>query len=178
MLAIPLKQPRSGRHIKRRMAAKSIELRLRINEDQILHRGPDAQPGRRQRAQKVEDVPSIQIPVLSHETSHHPLHARVLQAHLSGGRVETLAAAQGVFLDVKGKVQERGEAVGELDDADGGDDGDEAGEGGDGGTDYEGDGPVNGDDGYPEHFAVLLSEGWGAEEFDGDVVIEDCGERY
>ena len=81
MLAIPLKQPHSGRDIKRRMAAKSIDLRLRINEDQILHRGPDAQPGRRQRAQKVEDVPSIQIPILSHETSHHPLHARVLQAH-------------------------------------------------------------------------------------------------
>ena len=160
------------------MAAKSIELRLRINEDQILHRGPDAQTGRRQRAQKVEDVPGVQIPILGHEASHHPLHARVLQAHLAGGRVETLAAAQGVLLDVEGNVQERGEAVGELDDADGGDDGDEAGEGGDGGTDYEGDGPVDGDDGYPEHFAVLLSEGWGAEELDGDVIIEDYGQGH
>ena len=75
-------------------------------------------------------------------------------------------------------MQEGRETVGKLDDADGGDDGDEAGEGGDGGTDYEGDSPINGDDGYPEHFAALLSEGWGAEEFDGDVVIEDCDERY
>ena len=166
-----------SRHIKRRMATKSINLRLRINQYQILHRGPDAQPGRRQRAQEVDDVPSIQIPIPGHEPSHQPLHASVLQAHLPGGRVETLAAAQGVFLDVEGNVQEGGEGVGELDDADGGDDGDEAGEGGDGGADDEGNGPVDGDDGHPEEFAGFLGEGWGAEEFDCNVVIEDCGEE-
>ena len=170
-------RPILRRHIKRRMATKRINLRLRINQDQILHRGPDTQPGRRQRAKKVDDVPSIQIPIPGHETSHQPLHACVLQAYLPGGRVETLAAAQGVFLDVKGKVQEGGEGVGELDDADGGDDRDEAGEGGDGGADDEGDGPVDGDDGHPEVFAGFLGEGWGAEEFDCDVVIEDCGEE-
>lgn len=71
-------------------------------------------------------------------------------------------------------MQEGGEGVGELDDADGGDDGDEAGEVGDGGADHEGDGPVDGDEGYPEDFAVLGGEGWGAEEFDGYVVVEDC----
>ena len=160
------------------MAAKGIKLRLRIDEDQILHRGPDAQPGRRQRAQKVEDVPNIQIPIPSHEASHQSLHAPVLQVHLSRGGVETLAATQGISLNVEGNVQERGEAVGELDDADGGDDGDEAGEVGDGGADDEGNGPVDGDESYPEEFAVFVGEGRGAEEFDGDVVVEDCGEGY
>ena len=165
----------STRHIKRRMAAKSIELRLRINEDEILHRGPDAQPGRGQGAQKVDDVPSIPIPTPSHEAPHYPLHTRVLQGDLSGDGVVTLTAAQGVLLDVEGEVQEGGEGVGELDDADGGDDGGEAGEVGDGGADYEGDGPVDGNDGDPEKLAILLGEGWGAEEFDGDVVVDDCG---
>lgn len=160
------------------MAAKSIELRLRIDEDQILHRGPNPQPGRRQRAAKVKDVPSIQIPIPSHEPSHQPLQAPVLQAHLSGDGVEALAAAQGVFLNVEGEMQEGGKAIGELDGADGGDDGGEAGEVGDGGTDYEGDGPVDGDDGHPEEFAFLVGEGWCAEEFDGYVVVENCvGER-
>lgn len=67
------------------------------------------------------------------------------------------------------------ERVGELEDADGGDDGGEAGEVGDGGGDDEGDGPVDGDEGHPEKFAVLLGKGWGAEELDGYVVVEDFG---
>ena len=170
--------PRSGRYVKGRMAAKSIKLRLRIDEDQILHRGPHAQPGRHQGAQQVEDVPNIQIPIPSHEASHQSLHAPVLQAHLSGGWVETLAATQGISLDVEGNVQEGGEAIGELDDAESGDDGDEAGEVGDGGADDEGNGPVDGDESCPEEFAGFIGEGRGAEEFDGDVVVENCGEGY
>lgn len=98
-----------------------------------------------------------------------------MQAHLPGRGVETLVAAQGVFLDAEGEVQEGGEGVGELDDTDGGDDGDEAGEGGDGGADDEGDGPVDGDEGHPEEFSILVGERWGAEEFDGYVVVKDCG---
>ena len=160
------------------MAAKRIELRFRINKDQILHRGPHTQPGGRQRANDVEDIPNIQIPIPGHEPSHQPLHAPVLQAHLSGGGVEALAAAQGVFLDAEGEVQEGGEGVGELDDADGGDDGDEAGEGGDSGADDEGDGPVDGDDGHPEEFAGFYGEGWGAEEFDGYVIVKDYGGEH
>lgn len=157
------------------MAAKGIKLRLRVYENQILDRGPDTQPGRRQRTQKVDNVPNVQIPIPSHETSHQPLHAPILQTDLSSGRVEALAAAKGVFLDVEGKVQERGEGVGELDDADRGDDGGESGEGGDGGADHEGDGPVDGDESHPEEFAVLVGEGWRAEELDGYVVIQDFG---
>ena len=95
---------------------------------------------------------------------------------MPGRGVEALAAAQGVLPDAEGEVEERGEGVGELDDADGGDDGDEAGEGGDCGADDEGDGPVNGDEGDPEEFAVSVGERWGVEEFNGDVVVEDCGE--
>lgn len=156
------------------MAAKSIELRLGVNEDQILHGGPDTQSGRRQRAQTVDDIEHVQVPVTGHEAPHHPLDARVLQGDLAGGRVEALAAAEGVLLDVEGEVQEGGEAVGELDDAEGGDEGDEAREVGDGGADDESDGPVYGDQGHPEELAALVGEGWGAEEFDGDVVVEDC----
>ena len=157
------------------MAAKSINLRLRINHNQILHRGPDAQPGRRQRAQKIQHVPNIQVPVPGHEPPHQPLHTPVVQRDLAGGGVEALAGAQGVLSGVVGDVQPGWEGVGELDDADGGDDGAEAGEGGDGGADYEGDGPVDGDESHPEEFAALLGEGWGAEEFDADVVVQDYG---
>lgn len=157
------------------MAAVGINLRLGINEDQVLDRGPDTQASRRQRAQKVDDVPNIQVPIPSHEAPHHPLHASVLQTDLPGDGVEALAAAQGVFLDAEGEVQEGGEGVSKLKDADSGDDGGEAGEVGDGGADDEGDGPVDWDQGDPEEFAVLLGEGWGAEEFDGYVVVENCG---
>lgn len=156
------------------MAAEGVDLRLRVNEYQVLHRGPDAQPRRRQRPQAVEHVPHVQVPVPRHEAPREPLHAPVLQADLARGGVEAFAAAEGVALDVEGEVEEGGEAVGELDDADGGDDGDEAGEGGDGGADDEGEGPVEGDEGHPEQFAFLVGEGRGAEEFDGDVVVEDC----
>ena len=94
---------------------------------------------------------------------------------MSGSGIEPLAGAQGVLLDVEGNVQEGGEGVCELDDADRGHDGGEAGEVGDGSPEDEGDGPVDGDEGDPEEFAVFLGEGWGAEEFDADVVVEDCG---
>ena len=49
------------------MAAKGIQLRLRVNQNQILHRGPNAQSRRRQRPQEVHHVPGIQIPILRHE---------------------------------------------------------------------------------------------------------------
>ena len=157
------------------MAPKSIKLRLRINHNQILHRRPNAQSRRRQRPQKVKHVPKIQIPILRHEPPHQPLHTPILQRDLSGGWVEPFAGAQGVLFDVEGNVQPGGEGVCELDDADRGHDGGEAGEVGDGGGDEEGDSPVNGDDGDPEEFTVFVGEGWCAEEFDADVVVEDCG---
>ena len=157
------------------MAPKGINLRLRINHNQILHRRPNAQSRRRQRPQNVKHVPDIQIPILRHEAPHQPLHAPVLQRDLPRRGIEPLVRAQGVLSDVEGEVQRGGEGVCELDDADGGHDGGEAGEGGDGGADDEGDGPVDGDDGDPEELAVFVGEGWGAEEFDADVVVEDCG---
>ena len=98
-----------------------------------------------------------------------------MQRDLAGGGIEALAGAEGVLFGVVGDVQPGREGVCELDDADGGYDSGEAGEGGDGGADYEGDRPVDGDDGHPEEFAALLGEGRGAEEFDADVVVEDYG---
>ena len=157
------------------MAAKSIDLGFRVNENEILHGSPNAQPGRRERAQKVDDVPHIQIPIPRHEASHQALHARVLQADLSGDGVVALTAEQGVLLDVEGEVQERREGVGELEDAGGGDDGCEAGESGDCGSDNEGDGPVDGDEDHPEEFAIFMSERRGIEKFDAYVVVEDWG---
>lgn len=157
------------------MAAKGIDLGLRIDENQILHRGPNAQPGRRQSPRAVKDVKHVQIPVPSHEAPHQPLEAAILQRDLARGGIEALIAAQGVLFDVEGDVQPWGKRVGELEDADGGDDGGEAGEGGDGGGDDEGDGPVDGDESYPEEFAVPMSKGWGAEEFHGYVVVEHFG---
>ena len=159
------------------MAAKSIDLRFRVNENEILHGGPDAQPGRGERAQKVDDVPRIQVPIPRHEPSHQALHASVLQADLSRDGVVALAAAQGVLFDVEGEVQEGREGVGELEDAAGGGDGCEAGESGDCGTDDEGDGPVDGDEDHPEEFAISVSEGRGIEEFNAYVVVEDWGKR-
>ena len=159
------------------MASKSIDLGFRVNENQILHGGPNAQPGRRERTQKVDYVPHVQIPIPRHEPSHQPLHALVLQADLSGDRVVALTAEQGVLLNVEGEVQEGGEGVGELEDAGGGDDGCEAGESGDCGTDNEGDGPVNGNNGHPDEFALPVSKGRGVEEFDAYVAVEDCGKQ-
>ena len=163
----------SRRHIQRRMAPKGIKLRLRINQYQILHRGPNPQPGRRQRAKKVQHIPNIQIPICRHETPCPSPHAAVLQADLACDGIEALAVPRGVLLDVVGQMQEGRKGVGELDDADGGDDGGEAGEGGDGGADDEGEGPIDGDDGGPEELPGFVGEGWGAEEFDADVVVED-----
>ena len=108
------------------MAPKGINLRLRINHNQILHRRPNAQSRRRQRPQNVKPVPNIQIPILRHEAPHQPLHAPILQHDLPRRGIEPLAGAQGVLLDVEGKVQGGGEGVCELDDADRGDDGGEA----------------------------------------------------
>lgn len=157
------------------MAAKSIKLRLRVDENQILHRGPDAQPGRRQSPHAVNDVPHVQIPIPRHEAPHQPLDAAIMQCDLPGGGIETFVAAQGVLFYIEGDVQPGRERVGELDDAGGGNDRDEAGESGDGGGDDKRDGPVDGDESHPEDFAVLLGEGWGAEEFDGYVVVEHFG---
>ena len=159
------------------MAPKSINLRFRVQQHQILHSSPNAQTSRRERAQKVNDVPHIQVPIPRQEAPHQAPHARVLQADLSRNGVVALAAAQGVLLDVEGEVEKGGEGVCELEDADGGDDGREARESGDGGADDEGDGPVDGDDGHPEEFSVPVGEGRGVEEFDAYVVVEDCGER-
>ena len=173
----PTPTPQTGeqltRYIKRRMAPKSINLRLRINKNQILHRRPNPQPRRRQRAQKVNNIPHIQIPIPRHEPPHQPLRTRILQRDLARNGIVALAALQGVLLDVEGEVQEGRERVGELEDAGGGDDGGEARESGDGGADDEGDGPVDGDEDDPEEFAVLVGEGRGVEEFDADVVVED-----
>ena len=157
------------------MAAKGIKLRLGIDEDQILHRGPGAQTRRRQGPQEVKDVPNVQIPVPRHETPHQPLHAPILQRDLPSGGIEAFATAQGALFYIEGDVQPWREGVGELDDADGGDDGGEAGEVGDGAADDECDGPVDWDDSHPEEFAILVAEGRCAEEFDGDIIIEDFG---
>ena len=96
----------------------------------------------------------------------------------AGGGVEALATPEGVLLDVEGEVEERGEGVGELEDAHGGDDGGEAGEVGDGGRDDEGGGPVDGDRGDPDPFAGFVGEGWGAQELDGYVGVEDYGGKF
>ncbi len=58
-----------------------------------------------------------------------------------------------------------------MDDAEGGDDGDEAEEVGDGGGDYEGEGPVDGDDDCPVDFAGLGRQGGGVQEVHEDVVV-------
>ena len=163
------------RDIERRMAPKSIKLRLRINQNEILHRGPNAQSRRRQRPHKVNHVPNVQVPILRHEPPHQPLHTPILQCDLSRRGIEPLAGLQGVLFHVEGNVQPGRESVCELDDADRGHDGGEAGEVGDGGADDEGDGPVDGDDGDPKELAHFVGEGWGAEEFDANVVVEDCG---
>ena len=155
------------------MAPKSIDLRLRINENQILHRSPNAQPSRRQGTQEIQNVPHIQIPIPRHEPPHQSLHARVLQTDLARNGVVALAALQGVLLDVEGEVQEGREGVGELQDAGCRDDGREARESGDGGADDEGDGPVDGDEDHPEEFAVFVGERRSVEEFDAYVVVED-----
>ena len=157
------------------MASKSIQLRFRIDQDQILHRGPDAQPGRRQGAQEIYDIPNIQVPIPRHEPPHQPLDTSVEQDDVAGDGVEALAALKGVFLDVEGEVEEGGKGVGELEDAKGGDDAGEAGEVGDRGPDDKGDGPVDGDDGHPDPFARLVGERGRAKYFDAYIVVEDCG---
>ena len=68
-------------------------------------------------------------------------------------RVEPFISLQRVDFDVVAQRKPRWEGVAELDDAEGGDDGDETEEIGDGGGDYEGDGPIDGDDDCPEDFA-------------------------
>lgn len=84
-----------------------------------------------------------------------------------------MAEDDGVALDAVGDVQDGREGVGELQDARCRDDGGEAGEIGNGGADDESDGPVAWDDGHPEEFAGPLVKRRGAEEFDGDVVVQD-----
>lgn len=75
------------------MASKSVELRLRVDKNQILHRSPNAQPGRRQSPHAVNDVPHVQIPIPGHEAPHQPLHAAIMQRDLPGGGIEPFVAA-------------------------------------------------------------------------------------
>ena len=72
---------------------------------------------------------------------------------MAGGRVKALVGAHGVLLAHVCDGEDGREGVCEVEDAEGGDDGGEADEVGDAGADYEGDGPVDGDEGDPEHFS-------------------------
>lgn len=93
----------------------------------------------------------------------------------AGGGVVAFAGKEGVFFDLEADVEEWGKGVGELGDAEGANDADESAKCGDQGADYEGEGPVDGDEDYPEDFADFGGEDGEAEEFDEDVVVDDWG---
>ena len=170
-------QSQSSRHIKRRVAAKGIELRLRIDDDQILHRGPNAQPHRRQRPHQINHIPHIQPPPPGHKPARQPPHANVQPRDAPRDGIEPLplTGPQGVLAHREGEVQEGREGVGELDDAGRADDGGEAAEVGDRGPDDEGQAPVDGDERRPELFAGAVRQGGEVQELDGYVVVEDWG---
>jgi len=138
------------------MAAESIKLRHRVNQDQILHRRPNPQPRRRETAEEVEEIEDVEPPASSHKSPHHALDPPILASSGAGGWFKALTRAQSVLLDVVGEMQEGREGVRELQNTDGGNDSCEAGEIGDGGADDEGDGPVDGNDGDPKEFTGFL----------------------
>ena len=107
------------------------------------------------------------------ETTHPATYAVVEARDLPRGGVEAFVGSYRVLVDSEAEGHDWRERVGELQDADGGDEGGELEEGRDRGCDDEGDGPVDGHDADPEPLAILGREGWGAEEVDEDVVVED-----
>lgn len=158
----------------RTLADKTVRRPALEGRPQVLNRRIRTQPRQHQRPEEVEDVPHIHPPAIGHEAAQQPFHATVAPPHDARGGVEAFVGAHGVSLAHVGDRQHGGEGVGEVQDAEGGDGGGEADEVGDAGADDEGDDPVDGDEDDPGDFAGLGDQGWGVEDFDEDVVVDDC----
>lgn len=70
--------------------------------------------------------------------------------------------------------EKRWEGVRELSDTDGTNDTHECVEVGDDGTDDKGNSPVDWDQEDPDYFTGLGGKRWHAEDFNTDVVVDDC----
>lgn len=92
-----------------------------------------------------------------------------------GGRVIPLTREHGVDHGLGAHVKERRERVGELDDTNGADDTDKGVEVGDDSADHESEGPVDWNHDDPNDFAFLGGETGHVEDFDTDVIVDDCG---
>lgn len=76
--------------------------------------------------------------------------------------------------DLGAYEEKRWKGVCELSDTDGTDDTDKCVEVGDDGTDDKGNSPVDWDQEDPDDFAGLGGERWHTEDFNTDVVVNDC----
>ena len=131
------------------MTRVRIQLRNRVNQDQIFHRSPNAKTGSSKRASAVNNVPNIKVPLPGHETTHRTLYAVIVNCGDAGAGIKPFAGLDCVLLDVVHDVEEWWEDVREGHDADGGDDGCEAGEVGNGSAQDKCDRPIDGDDDGP-----------------------------
>ena len=120
------------------MTAERIQLRDRVNQNQILNCGPDPQAASSKPAEEVDDIPHVHIPISRHEATDDALDTDILAIDRAGSRVKSLVIAECILFDVVRKIQERRKGVGELKDTDGSNNGCEAGEVGDSGADDEG----------------------------------------
>lgn len=158
----------------RRRARKRIKLRPRIRSRQ-LHRGRiRPHPTHRQRSQEVQHIKHINVPLSPEEPAEYTSYPTILGTGFSSRRVEAQLRGRGIFESLVPEMQHGGERVCEIEDTCCGDDAGEAGEEGNGGADHVRDGPVDGDDGDPEESAAADGERGSFEEFDEDVVVEDC----
>lgn len=162
------------RNVQRRLAAKSIQLRNRIDLDQV-HNGSIYTEGTQGHgAEEVQQIEDVEVPTGTEEAAHPAPDSAIARRQLAGAWVEPGFSLHGGLLDLIANVQKRRERVRKLQDADGGDDAGEAGEIGNRCSDYIGDRPVDGDESKPDISAALAFQRRSLEKFDKNIVIEHC----
>lgn len=160
------------------MATKRINLRLLKCRNQALNTGVKPKPGRRERAQRVEDIPAIHRHLpgpATPEAARKPLEADIVSRDDAGRRIEPLAqlGANRILVRMERDAQRWREHVREGQDAGGADDGGQAAKGRDRGCDDVRDDPVDGDEDCPEDFAGALRERGRVEEVDEEIGVDD-----
>lgn len=86
-------------NIERRSARESIDLRVHESFNETLAGSVCSKSRHRKRSQKVNEVPSVEVPSFRKETSNESLQATVVVGDLSSSRIVPFTRQHGVLLD-------------------------------------------------------------------------------
>lgn len=140
---------------------------------QVHNRTVSPECGQTQRAQHIQDVEDIEIPSLSHESSHESLDTRIVLDNFSGPGVEPFSLPQCKSLDGIGDGQHGWECVCKVENADSSNHTRQARKIRDTASNDKGDCPEDRDETNPDELAGLGGKWWRSEKLDEDVVVEN-----